>query len=239
MSTQQDWTTESGLLDDFDGIVTGARFDTPSNYAGGGQPLLELTVLADDGNETTGRYSLGNVGQWEIINDGEEVVSRVGKQKFVSTSKYGKLIERLTQLDPSCLQTIIGRGNPRMAEVWIGLRFHWKREKFTYQGLGTGETQSLMPTDYLGLANDTPAPTPPPVQTPVAPNNNGQSAMFASLAILADGKSPREIMRAVMGSDDGTLNNDVIMEAIGDKSILKEMVMAGVLREDNGKYFKV
>jgi hypothetical protein len=145
------WQTESGLPDDFDGVISGAIFCTKPDYQDGTVPLLELTIEGKDIDPTPVLFSLGK--GWIIKDGGARVEHEKGKQHFITNSIYGRLIHRVTielavQMPP--------KSSPMEAESWLNLAFHWSREELDFGGAKSnilaekgGKVVHLMPVLFL------------------------------------------------------------------------------------------
>jgi len=146
------WETSSGLPDDFDFYITRAEFGYIPEYTdNAGEPQLLLLLYGESPDVELDRPIPYSVGKgWQPVKGGKEVVHEDGKKLFVSTSMYGRFIERVVKELGVDMRS---RGLPQDATVWEGLGFHMKREKIEYPGLMSdrgGATERLMPTKFLG-----------------------------------------------------------------------------------------
>lgn len=141
---RKSWETESGLPDDFEGTVVAAKFDTPADYVQG--TMIVLVLAIDTPLRQMQQYVSIGAG-FSIQDDGRRVVHEEGKG-FQQNSYYGRIIERCAK-DLGMMDLLQGRGEDTDAQVWVGLRFHWKREKHEF-GSGLEEREHLMPVAFLG-----------------------------------------------------------------------------------------
>ncbi len=236
---EDEWRTETSFKSDYDGTVVAAQFMYPANYAEGRQAVLRLTIQADDGDEVSAQYSLGRAGQWEIIDDGEEVVSAIGKKRFDPRGKYGLLIDTVRELDPRLSKEMHARGTPRRAEVWLGLRFHWKIRTERYEIDGrTIESNAPYPVRWLGIAGQQVAPAPSDASTSPAATSAGPE-IYKKVAALADGKDRRGLARALALSEDPELSSDDVIEGVMNNSLLHRLESEGLITLVDGIYKQV
>jgi|GEM_PF-2154071 hypothetical protein len=147
-----DWETESGLPDDFDCWIVDAKFGYLAEYTDSqGRPvplLLWYCESPDVDLEQPIPWSLGS--GWQIRAEGARVEHKDGRKRFVDSSMYGRLINRVVK---DLGVNMRSRGSAKEAKVWVGLGFHMKREEVKYEGLMPergGKTSRLMPVSYLG-----------------------------------------------------------------------------------------
>jgi hypothetical protein len=120
---------DPGFKDDYDGTIVAARFALNDN---GDTWSMELTVLADDGDETTVRKSLRKGTPW-TSHDGGETITSTGKstQQFHKESAYYKFLGHALRTDAAAelrsrsADLYQGYG-PMHAAIWVGLRFHFE-----------------------------------------------------------------------------------------------------------------
>lgn len=162
-----DWQTDTGLPDDFDFWITHAYFGFLAEYVdqdGSPQPLLIWQGSSPTAEIDHVAFSLGK--GWVPGRDGGRTVTHEkGRAKFIETSRMGRLIKRMGELN--VLPLLKQRGSDKDAQVWVGLGFHMKRETVTYPGLSKSEHVHLYPTKFLGQqGTPAPAPAPAPGSTP-------------------------------------------------------------------------
>lgn len=155
---------ESGLKDDYDGIIVDAWFATDPKY-NNGQTLLVFLKKHDEetGEETEDRYACGP--DWGSYDGGETAEHPKGEQKgFNNQTAYYELISTAMEaggeeeMRRRSSVELGGRG-PKAAALWKGLRFHWeiKTETRKIRDRETGEMREIttnrsLPTKFLGIA---------------------------------------------------------------------------------------
>ena len=159
----EDFALESGLANAFDGAVTDAWFAPPREeyvQRSGGEPtpFLHLKLEGPDLDSPIDQvWSTGSAKQWKAVRDGKEIVSEKNPNlhAFVESSRAGELVGRIITLagegdKKKGVQVLKARGYLMTeAEFYLGLNFHWEREKkFT---VGGEERDVLMPTVLLGM----------------------------------------------------------------------------------------
>ena len=139
-----------GCRDDFDATIIKSRFDFEKEHVRTEIPSLIFTLEDNDGVLSQVAYATGSA--WKIVDDGRRIEHQVRKN-VVRGTKLGFLQERVLQ----GLGLGLGmpeRGKPTDAEVWTGLRFHWKMEQISWSIVLPNEKPvkviHLMPTKYLG-----------------------------------------------------------------------------------------
>lgn len=176
-----DWETESGLPDDFDCWIVDAKFDYLPEYTDKeGRPIPLLLWYCESPDvelEQPIPWSLGS--GWQIRAQGTRVEHKDGRKRFIETSMYGRLINRVVR---ELGVNMASRGSSKEARVWVGLGFHMKREEFRYEGLMPergGRTSRLMPVAFLGDRSGKGTHAKPPTEeevTAVAREAFGSSA---------------------------------------------------------------
>lgn len=185
----------TGLKDDFDGTI----MDTTMFVKVEGQQNMafQLQVRADDGEEVEQRYGVG--GEWMTYDGGKTVEHPKGhNRQFNGQTAYSQLIVNALMTEARELFYAANRNHdnrgPQYAEVWHGLRFHFKIVEVDGQqrievsdeaGNKTGEFEwvarkqnRMFPTAFLGIVGQegtvaapavAPAtPTTPPAASPTA-----------------------------------------------------------------------
>lgn len=170
------WGTESGLKDEFSGVVKRAYFGTNEKYQNGETAMLKLEVEDDeDGEEITVEIPCGKT--WELADSKGREVEYPGKpnKKFNERCSYGMMIDLAMMKNSEThdngiagfdlMPVIRKRGRPTVAKIWEGLRFEFKRYTFHY-GKTTetdeyGEekevdmkSKRVFPVAYLGLEGE-------------------------------------------------------------------------------------
>jgi len=141
------WDTKTGLPDDFDFIIKGAAFGYREEYNRGESALLVWTGESPDEDADEIIFPLGK--GWEVVDDGASV-QHPKRRQFIDVSFMGMLINRVVKELGVDMKS---RGPATSAEVWVGLGFHMKREKFEF-GSGImeekgGKTEHLMPVAVI------------------------------------------------------------------------------------------
>ena len=178
----------SGLLDDADITITGARFGYDAGYADGEQLLLIVNGTSDqEGWEEFEQFlSIGK--GWDTMDQGLTVE---GNDAFRTNSQYGIFIAGAMSTDAE--KVLMARGMPDVAAIWVGLKFHVKRSPHDYGG-EIGVKNVLAPTAFLGEVGKADAPvatapvaTPEPTPTTegAAPASNGAGELTAAVTVLA------------------------------------------------------
>ena len=163
---QDEWDTESGLPDDLDAWINRAYFGFNPLYMDGKVPLLIWECESAHYDNLSVVWAIGT--GWVVMRDGASVEHEKGKKRFVNTSLYGRLIERMKDLGVDMSQY----GSPREAATWDGLGFHLIREEIEFKGAVDrgilvergGKTVHLMPTVFLGVKKDEKVEIPPVVE---------------------------------------------------------------------------
>lgn len=174
------WQTETGLVDDIDGIIVNPRFGVKEEYAqqvsltsGGAETgLMFMVDLMDDNGEVIGNQGWSIGSGWEASEDGR-YITHPKRQNVVNSSLYGQLQDKVTR----GLQVPIGQyGLPTDAMAWNYLKFHWMQT--AHKTVSGVEKTSLMPTEFFGKVEfegeeeaaaaevPAPAPAPAPITTP-------------------------------------------------------------------------
>jgi len=215
-----DWILEEGLPDDFDFWITKAEFGYLPEYtdASGAQvPLLIWYGESPDGVEVEHiAWSLGK--GWEPIKGGKEVKHINNKDRFVKSSMYGRLIQRVHELGVDMSQ----RGSAKVASVWEGLGFHMKREEIEFKGLledRGGKTSRLMPVAFLGERKSgkaTPKPAEDKSTSPEAPKAEADDVLMKKLKALAKTKPKDEFQRLVLDMPEVVDNDDLMADLLDD-----------------------
>ena len=148
MGKIQKGNKELGCRDDFDATIIKSSFGFEKENIHNDIPSLIFTLEDKDGVLSQVVYSTGS--GWKIVDDGCRIEHKV-RRNVVTGSIMGYLIGRIVK-DLDLLMS--ERGNPTEADVWTGLKFHWKIEEI---GLAisppnerAGKIVHLMPTKYLG-----------------------------------------------------------------------------------------
>ena len=132
MAKGDSWTTESGLLDDYDFKVEEVWFgpnednerDPDKIYLNlRGEARIDGDVEDDEHVE---RYSTGK--NWEVVEDGEEVENATGKQKFNQNAGIGHFIRALVALGDDEAEFLQKKGEAYEAATFNELQMHMERK---------------------------------------------------------------------------------------------------------------
>ena len=153
------WDTETGLPDDFDFWISRSYFGYRPEYNSGKSLLLiwegESPEYGAIGGSVDSQPIIWPVGQnWQPAANGSKVIHDKGKTRFVKSSIYGRLLDRVKSMGVDMSQY----GHPTEADVWTDLGFHLIREELDFSGAQDrgiladkgGKTPHLMPTSFLG-----------------------------------------------------------------------------------------
>lgn len=155
-AVEESYELTTGLLDDFDCEVLDAWWATDARYNNGQTALLFWKVATDDEDapeDESSRWAAG--ADWESLDGGKTVEHPKGKTKFNVNSQVGNLISRAIELGAG--PTLMERGPAQSAEIWVGLKFHMKREEFTFNIQGEERKGNrLLPTAFYGVGDGTP-----------------------------------------------------------------------------------
>ena len=177
----------SGLLDDADITITGARFGYDATYDDGDTLILIVDGVSNQEGWETFQQFLSIGKGWDTQDQGLTVN---GQDAFRTNSQYGIFIAGAMESGASA--TLMARGMPDVAAIWIGLKFHVKRSPHDYGG-EIGVKNVLAPTAFLGEVGKADAPvatapvaTPEPTPTTgAAPTSNGAGELTAAVTVLA------------------------------------------------------
>lgn len=235
--TDDEFKTESGLKDDYDGLVVDGWFGTTANA--GSTLFLFLKILADDGEEVERRYSCGD--DWQSY-DGGVTAEHPTKKHFNTNSNVGRLINAFMSL---CEKEVrersaeLNRMGPRNAKLLVGFKFHWEvfPREYTIRNRETGEvtkgeTNDVLPTKFLGIegtTNPTAATQAPAAASPTTgatasddPLASVDASTAAQIKVLAKAKTYPEWVDAVMALT-GVVENATLMVALGDESFYNNL----------------
>lgn len=202
--TREHFTTDtSGLLDDFDGVITGGYFGVKKEYAdkvaGTEPPVMHLLVIetAELEKPIEQGYSVGSAKGWQVADGGSRVVSAKNPDLHVFhyLSRAGMLFDRICTLvgegdKVKGQDFFIGRGHMMTdGDIYMGLNFHWKRESM--KTVEEGKTSDvLLPAVYLGEAKGGSVAGVTTVEE--------DAALDAIVVEIATGKTERELKIVAM-----------------------------------------
>lgn len=182
------WATESGLLDDVDVTIEKAYFATDARYNNGYTLLMHWEGSTSSEDNPTFHEMIPCGDGWQSLDGGKTATHPKGKKRFVSSSVYGRIIDRCIN-EFKIGDLLRKRGAPTEAKVWVGLRFHMKREKLEF-GSGLEARERLMPVKFLGVATENAAQAKQPATASTAQETDEQmQARVHQLALYAQVKA--------------------------------------------------
>lgn len=246
------WAGESGFKDDYDGLITDAFFTKDASYNNGQTLFLSLQIIADDGEEVEQRYPCG--ADWDSFDNGETATHPKDRDGKPKTFNHNSAMFGLMKggFEAGAEEVLRGRGSPRNAAIWKGLKFHWKvdsrdisiRDRETGNQVTRTVTRTY-PEKYVGAfdveSGNTPAPAasapaqPAPTQ-PSAPAASAPAAssngsvdlsvfnpeLVAKLKIQAKTKAYPEFLDAALAID-GVTMDDAILNALSEESFYQAL----------------
>jgi hypothetical protein len=148
-----EFDTDKGVKDNYDGLITEAYFQAGDNN----ETNLVLKKYADDGDEVEDYYRIGT--DWASF-DGGETIEHPTKTKIRADSQIAILVERAMACGAEAVirsrSSANGSKGQRTAKLWPGLKFHWdvveKPYKFkNRQGDDVeGTSYKSYPSKFLG-----------------------------------------------------------------------------------------
>ena len=227
MSYNNEWGTETGLLDEFEATVDAAYFGTDERYMEGTVPMLHLELFnieadADNVPDTIiEKFSVGN--GWEVIEGGAAVARIDGneRRKFNNRSKYGMVIDAVMKNEDGAFdglfEVLAERGSPKTAGIWKGLRFKFERID-VYYGEKIGTKQVLLPVEFVGVDGEAPSTNG---------NGNGQAidteALRATLEALASGADTYDDFVGAALAVPGVNESNELLDLVGDTSFYESV----------------
>lgn len=149
------WETTRGLITDYDGTVTGARFKFDPRYQDGTVLLLEWDIATGlpDQPSVTERFSCGN--GW-TTTDGATAQRSDNGDKFQKSSIYGHIIET-AKGDANALAMLQQRGDPTNANIWVGTKWRFEEVELQFGKGSDGQpitSTRVMPVEFLGTEDN-------------------------------------------------------------------------------------
>ena len=175
--------------------------------------MEEVPVLDEDGYHPS--YMLG--ADWEVTNDGKSV-KYLGSGRERLGKWYGRVLDEIlefTQDVPEGQHPFDGDAHPRDAVNWVGTRWRMKNKKYQWGG-EFGNSEKLVPVEYLGKGHDTSSPAAASAPATAASNNNLRDTVLALAKSASDYKSFQSAALAIPGV---TQDTQLVME-IADESKL-------------------
>ena len=212
------WGTETGLPDDFELTITEAAFEYDERYMNGEIPLLVWRGYTgnDPADVINPPIKFATGSGWTVAEGGRRVVSDTGKTKFHRSSWVGRLVDRVMSF-PEAKAFLVKRGAPTDASVWVGTRWHMKREVVNYGG-SIGEREHLMPVKFLGVVEVTAAPATSATPAAAAAAAPAASGMDETMIALARTCTTFEEFKQKAVQVPGALQNPVVLQNILSES---------------------
>jgi len=143
---EEDWATETGLINDVDVWMQNCKFGFREEYGrvvGQDTPMFITDFVNEEGEVVaTQGYTVGS--GWIVSPDGL-TISHPTRKNVVGSSVYGQLINRVVK---ELKVNMAKYGKPTEAKSWNGLGFHVMQEEHKSV---SGETRTApMPTEFLG-----------------------------------------------------------------------------------------
>ena len=170
----EQWELDSGLRDDMVLSIHGAYFAPHAEYQEGKQLMLWLLGTDENNEPAELRMSIGS--DWQTPDGGNTITHPTKKKQHINKSSiYGHWISYCFEI-PALAKTLIERGGPTDARIWVGLVIHLQLKTLHWGG-DINDQDRLMPVEYFGLtpeaggttvapATATAAPAPPAVAAP-------------------------------------------------------------------------
>lgn len=182
------WETTRGLITDYNGTVTGARFKFDPRYQDGTVLLLEWDIATGlpDQPSVTERFSCGN--GW-TTTDGSTATRSDNGDKFQKSSIYGHIIET-AKGDPNALAMLQQRGDPTNAAIWVGTKWRFEEVELQFGKGSDGNpitSTRVMPVEYQGT-EDNPGAGQQAQPQGAQPNaqSNGSGQLYDQLRPIAE-----------------------------------------------------
>jgi hypothetical protein len=243
---QSPWDTETGLADDFDGIIANAKFGVKEEYGqkviessgGGASGLMFIVDLVDDNGEIQASQGWSVGSGWEPSADGSSM-SHPKRGNVVTGSLYGQLQNKVIR---ELSVDMAPRGLPTDAASWNGLKFHWMQTP--HATVGGGTATGLMPTEFLGevgaevvesapaeaVEAAVPAQTPTPVVKPILKPVSAAAKLQAQVRKLAPVKAQSAAEKAAL---------ELIANCTDVKDFQKKAVKIAAIANDDAFMSKV
>lgn len=232
MSNDESYETTSGLVDDFDLEIVDAWFATDSRYNNGQTSMLfwKVNPLSNVDDSVPPEFWDGGIRfacgkDWESSDGGKTVAHPGGTKKFNAQSAYGMLINRAVELGAG--DVLKAKGPTQDASIWPGLRFHMKREEYSFNIKGEEvKRDRLLPTSFDGVGDGTAtASTPAAAATPKASALEGMDeAVVEKLrGLKADTADHSAFVDAVMDLPDLSGDTKVVMAIATPDGVYAEL----------------
>lgn len=173
---------ESGLLDDYDALITDAWFSTDARINNGDTLCLfwKMQVTVDGEVQEEEIEEFWPCGpDWESLDGGDTAEHPKGKGKFNKASKVQRMIAMA--LEAGAGSVLASRGTAQTSKIWVGLKFHMKRDSYEYNYQGKpGKAEILGPVAFLGEGDGAAAVSSGSSTTPTP--ETGPSELLTSLS---------------------------------------------------------
>lgn len=230
-----EFRTTTGLKDDYDGTVTDAFFGKPQS--GGDRLMLFMKITAEDGDEVENRYGIGN--GWATY-DGGKTVEHASDKYFNNRTAWAEFYTAAIKCGAKEAMgkssANLDRRGPRDARLFVGFRFHFNvhtetmmlpqrdeagqpvRDERGQVVTNPVDVNRVLPTSFLGLANDGPKESSKASRTSGADSRSSTngSALAAKVKVLAKTKPFNEWVDAVMDLP-GAMDDDELVAKLGDE----------------------
>lgn len=170
------WETSTGLLTDYIGTVTAARFKFDARYNSGATLLAEWDV-ATDNPEWPSKSEWFPCGNGWTTTDGTNAFRTDGGDKFQRNSIYGRILETVKG-STEAMQALSERGDPTDASIWVGTKWRFAEVETDYGG-DIGIKKRVMPVEFMGI------------------DDNPQPAQGAGTGQGANGQAPDDVVEAL------------------------------------------
>ncbi len=160
------WELDSGLRDDMVLSIHGAYFAPHAEYQEGKQ--LMIWLLGTDENDEPAELRMSIGSDWQTPDGGNTITHPTKKKQHINKSCiYGHWISYCFEI-PDLAKTLIERGGPTDARIWVGLIIHLQAKTLVWGG-DIKDQERLMPTEFFGLTTEAAPATVPPTAAPAPP----------------------------------------------------------------------
>lgn len=183
------WELDSGLRDDMVLSIHGAYFAPHAEYQEGKQLMLWLLGTDENNEPAELRMSIGS--DWQTPDGGNTITHPTKKKQHINKSSiYGHWISYCFEI-PELAKTLIERGGPTDARIWVGLVIHLQLKTLVWGG-DIRDQDRLMPVEYFGLTPEAGGTTVPPTAAPAPPVAQTPPAAPAQAAPPAQAQPPQQ-----------------------------------------------
>ncbi len=126
------WELDSGLRDDMVLSIHGAYFAPHAEYQEGKQ--LMIWLLGTDENDEPAELRMSIGSDWQTPDGGNTITHPTKKKQHINKSCiYGHWISYCFEI-PDLAKTLIERGGPTDARIWVGLIIHLQAKTLVWGG---------------------------------------------------------------------------------------------------------